>query len=74
MPGQKINDHSFWGGARSKDSVFPHGPHKTKPEHTVEGAGAITMDYPDTTENIKRDQEKAHSQTKKHPMKPGYRY
>lgn len=71
--GQKIDDHSFWAGAKGKDSVFPDGPHKTKDYSSAEGAGEV-MTYEDTTERIKYSQEMAKSQTKKHPLKPGTRY
>ena len=46
--GQRIDDHSFWAGSKSKDSVFPKGVH-TKDESSAEGAGS-EMDYEDTTE------------------------
>ena len=42
--------------------------------HSAEGSGEITMDYPDTTEAIHRDQSHADSKVKGHKMKPGYRY
>jgi len=74
MSGRRIDDHSFWAGKPAKDSVFPDGPHKAKVESSAEGAGHIGMEYPDTTEKVKRDQDKGDSQINKHPMKPGYRY
>lgn len=71
--GQKIEDHSFWAGAKGKASVFPDGPHKTKDYSSAEGAGEV-MNYEDTTERIKFSQEMSDKQTKKHPLKPGTRY
>lgn len=71
--GQKIDDHSFWAGSRSKDSVFPDGPHKTKDESSAEGAGSL-MKYQDTTEAIKAAQVEGVKKAKAHPMKqPDYR-
>lgn len=72
MAGRRIDDHSFWAGAKSKGSVFPEGVH-TKDESSAEGSGMVAR-YEDTTEAIKSVQEKSVSQAKKHPMKPGYRY
>lgn len=69
--GQKISDHSFWAGGRSKGSVFPEGA-KTKMESSAEGAGA-EMDYEDTTEKIKSQQMMGVGKLKGRQMKPGYR-
>lgn len=68
---QKINDHSFWAGGKSKDSVFPKGVH-TKSMASAEGAGK-EMDYEDTSEKIKSQQEMGVSKAKAHQMKAGYR-
>lgn len=70
--GRKINDHSFWAGAKSKDSVFPKGAH-TKDESSAEGAGSL-MKYEDTTEAIKSVQEAGKGKVKSNPLKAGYRY
>ena len=72
MAGRRIDDHSFWAGGAGKDMVMPMGA-KTKNESSTEGSGEV-MRYEDTTEAIKSVQEKSVSQTKRHPMKPGYRY
>jgi hypothetical protein len=53
--GQRIDDHSFWAGAKGKASVFPDGPHKVKMESSAEGAGEVPK-YEDTTEAIKKSQ------------------
>lgn len=68
---QKINDHSFWAGGKSKDSVFPKGVH-TKNMSSAEGAGK-EMDYEDTSEKIKSQQEMGVAKAKAHQMKAGYR-
>lgn len=70
--GQRIDDHSFWAGAKNKDSVFPKGVH-TKDHSSAEGAGSLGK-YEDTTEAIKSTQETAKGKAKAHPMKPGFRY
>jgi len=71
MSGQKIDDHSFWAGKRSKGSVFPEGAH-TKEENSAEGAGAVSK-YEDTTEAIKSQQDQGISKAKGHPLKNAYR-
>jgi hypothetical protein len=71
MSGQKIDDHSFWAGGKSKGSVFPEGV-KTKNESTAEGAGGLSK-YEDTTEAIKSVQEMGEKKVKSHPLKSGYR-
>jgi hypothetical protein len=70
MSGRKINDHSFWAGSKSKDSVFPKGVH-TKDESSAEGAGAVGK-YEDTTEAIKGVQEMGKKKIHGHPQKPGF--
>lgn len=69
--GQRIDDHSFWAGSRSKESVFPKGVH-TKEENSAEGAGA-EHEYEDTTAAIHRTQEDAKMKAKGRPLKSGYR-
>lgn len=69
--GQRIDDHSFWAGAKSKDSVFPKGAH-TKDESSAEGAASV-MKYEDTTEMIREQQTKGSAKVKQHPMKETYR-
>ncbi len=68
---QKINDHSFWAGSKSKDSVFPKGVH-SKSMSSAEGAGK-EMDYEDTSKKIQKQQEMGVSKAKSHQMKAGYR-
>lgn len=70
--GQRIDDHSFWAGGKSKGSVFPDGPHKTKNEFSAEGAGSV-MKYEDTTQAIKEQQTVGNSKIKGRPLTPPYR-
>jgi hypothetical protein len=71
--GQRIDDHSFWAGGRSKDSVFPDGPHKCKDESSAEGAGSL-MKYEDTTEAIRSAQVMGEKKAKAHQGRlPEYR-
>jgi hypothetical protein len=74
MAGRRIDDHSFWAGAKSAGTVFPGGPHKVKMERSAEGAGHVGTDYSDTTERIREDQMHAEGKVKSHKMKTGYRY
>lgn len=71
MAGQRIDDHSFWAGGKSKGSVFPEGA-KTKEEHSAEGFGELSH-YEDTTETIHSQQEMAKKKVHSHEQKPGYR-
>ncbi len=69
--GQRVDDHKFWAGSKSKGSPFPEGVHH-KQESSAEGAGSV-MTYEDTTEKIKGQQEATKGKLKGHPLKPGYR-
>lgn len=71
--GQRIDDHSFWGGKKGAASVFPDGPHKTKMESSAEGAGSVPK-YIDTTEDIRKQQTDGTAKIKSHQGKlPEYR-
>jgi len=72
MGGRAINDHSFWAGAKGKDSVFPDGPHKCKDESSAEGVGTLAK-YEDTTEAIKSQQMENKKKVMGHKMREGYR-
>jgi len=72
MSGQKIDDHSFWAGGRSKASVFPEGA-KSKSISDQEGAGSV-MRYEDTEQAIGMVQKESTGKLKGRPLKPGYRY
>lgn len=65
--GQRVDDHSFWAGSKSKDSVFPKGVH-TKDESSAQGAGSV-MKYEDTTTAIKQTQMDGISRIKARPLK-----
>lgn len=69
--GQRIDDHSFWAGGKSKASVFPEGA-KSKQYNSAESAGS-EMDYEDTTEKIRSQQSQGSSKVKSHPQKPLHR-
>lgn len=60
------------GYARTSDALMSSKTHLKKVK-SAEGSGGI-MDYPDTNEDIVRDQKKGDSHIKGKPMKPGYRY
>jgi hypothetical protein len=71
--GQRIDDHSFWAGAKGKASVFPDGPHKEKMESSAQGAGEVPK-YIDTTEAIRKQQTDGTAKVKGHQGKlPEYR-
>lgn len=70
--GQKIDDHSFWGGSKSKGSVFPEG-NKVKMESSAEGAGKESY-YEDTTAAIKSAQDMGVGKAKSHMPKDNYRH
>jgi hypothetical protein len=70
--GMRIDNHTWWGGSKGKDSVFPDGPHKTKPETSAEGAGELN-NYEDTTEAIRSMQMMNDKKAKSHQQKTGYR-
>jgi len=69
--GQRIDDHSFWAGGKSKNSVLSEGV-KHKGESSAEGAGSL-MKYEDSTEAIKSQQNMGKAKIKGHPMKSEYR-
>ena len=72
MSGRRIDDHSFWAGKGSRESVFPMGA-KVKTENSPEGSGNVSR-YEDTTETIKSQQEMGIRKVKSHPMKTGHRH
>ncbi len=72
MSARKISDHSFWAGGPGKNSVLPDGGAKTKAESSAEGAGS-EMDYEDTTEKVKSQQQASVGKIKGRPMKALYR-
>lgn len=71
MSGQRIDNHSFWAGGRSKGSVFPQGA-KTKNETSASTFGML-REYEDTTEKIKAQQDMNTRKVHSHPQKAGHR-
>jgi hypothetical protein len=71
MSGRKINDY---GGMPHTSDMSMSSKNKVKHYTSAEGSGAIDGKYPDTTEDIHRDQEHGDSKIKGRPMKTGYRY
>jgi hypothetical protein len=71
MSGRLINDHKFWAGSKSKDSVFPKGVH-LKDESSASSSGHLN-EYEDTTEKIKRAQDENTKKVRAHSNPPMYR-
>lgn len=71
MSGQRIDDHAFWAGGRSKGSIFPEGA-KTQSHDSAEGSGTLSH-YEDTTEAIKSTQVMSKHKVHGHAHKPGTR-
>lgn len=69
MAEMKIDDYGGW--PRTSEQMMKSKTH-TKEYKSAEGAGEI-RNYPDTTEEIKRDQDHGIGKAKGRPMKPGYR-
>ena len=70
MAGRRIDDHASFAGKSGKYPL-PEG-NKMKSFSSEEGAGAV-MDYPDTSEDIKRDQGMNVSKMHAHKIKAGHR-
>ena len=71
MSGRRINDY---GGMPHTSDMSMKSKTHLKEYHSAEGAGHLGTTYPDTTEEIRRDQMKGDSEVKSHKMKTGYRY
>lgn len=69
--GQRIDDHSFWAGGASKESPMPMNS-KMRQYNSAEGSGS-EMDYEDTTEKVKAQQNMGTAKVKGHPQKPLHR-
>ena len=69
--GKRIDDHKFFAGGMSKDSVLPTGVH-VKHEMSANSGGHETY-YEDTTEAIRKTQDSMVSKMKGHKSKDGYR-
>jgi hypothetical protein len=71
MSGRKINDYGSY--PHSSDMAMKSS-NKVKHFQSAEGSGAVDAHYPDTTEDIHRDQNAGDGKIKGRPIKPGYRY
>lgn len=71
MSGRKIHD---MGGYPHTSDMSMKSKTNVKHYHSAEGSGALDSHYPDTTEDIRRDQMAGDSKIKARPIKPGYRY
>ena len=69
--GQRIDNHSFWAGGRSKGSVFPEGAKVQN--HPDDGHDGHLSYYEDTDSAIRSQQEMNKKKAKSDNMKPGYR-
>ena len=70
MSGRRIND---MGGYPHTSDMSMKSKNSLKEYHSAEGSGGI-RDYPDTTEDIHRDQMAGDKKVKSQPMKTVYRY
>lgn len=71
MSGRRIDD---MGGWPHTSDMSMKSSNRVKHYSSAEGSGHIGMEYPDTTEDIHRDQQHGDGKIKSHKMKPGYRY
>lgn len=67
-----IDDHSFFAGKGSKDSVLPKGVHTQSLAADADHQGM--RQYEDKEPDIKATQRSAQSQMSKHSQKEGVRY
>ena len=72
MAGRRIDDHASPVGKGGGKYPLPE-ESKMVSVASAEGDGGI-MDYPDTNEDIVRDQKHSAEKMRSKPMKPGYRY
>lgn len=72
MSGRRIDDHKSFCGS-SGEYPLPTG-NKMKSFKTAEGVGHVGTMYPDTSEDIHRDQMAGESKATSQKMKPGYRH
>ncbi len=70
--GRRIDDHKFFAGGMSKDSVLPKGVHVQSQEDSA-GSGHEAY-YEDTSKAIHSAQEMNAKKAKSHEMKPNYRH
>jgi hypothetical protein len=70
MSGRRITD---FGGYPHTSDMSMKSKTKVSHEKSAEGAGHLGAEYPDTTQDIYRDQEHGIKKAKGHQIKPGYR-
>lgn len=71
MSGRKIHD---MGGMPHTSDMSMKSKNHLKHYESAEGSGHLDGNYPDTTEDIRRDQMAGDGKIKSKPIKPGYRY
>lgn len=71
MSGRRIHDYE---GLPHTSDMAMKSKNRLKEYQSSEGAGHEGSMYPDTTEDIHRDQEAGTKKIKARNMKPGYRY
>ena len=71
MSGRKINDY---GGYPHDSDMSMKSKNRVSHERSAEGAGYLDAKYPDTTEDIHRDQERGIKKAEGHQIVPGNRY
>jgi hypothetical protein len=69
--GKRIEDHKFFGGGMSRESVLPKGVHVQT--HSDDGHGGHEAYYEDTDAAIKSAQMKSVKTAKGHKQRDGYR-
>ncbi len=70
MSGRKIND---FGGMPHTSDMSMSSKNSLKHFSSAEGSGHLGSQYPDTTEDIRKDQMMGDSKIKGRAIKPGYR-
>ena len=70
MSGRKIHD---MGGYPHTSDMAMKSSNKVSHYHSAEGSGHLDGQYPDTTEDIRRDQMAGDGKIKGRAIKPGYR-
>jgi hypothetical protein len=70
MSGRRIDDYE---GLPHTSDMAMKSKNKLKEYKSAEGAGHLGMEYPDTTEEIKRDQDEGIKKAEARKIKPGYR-
>lgn len=69
---RKIDDHAFFAGKMSKESVLPKGVHVKSMDKDYEGGHLRS--YEDQEKDIEMTQRKAEMHLKKHSQKEDYKH